>query len=166
MFQYRLLDVIIDPYKRQDAHIKRVITRGNARVLQMGRLLRDKYLSARVKRMLVPSVLRPSLEYGAEVLVPTREHCRAWRSVRFKTARMSMRCPPNTSSDVTRADMGLQLLSSRRDVAKLKWQHRVHGLPAGRLERVLYERGLPPPAHALGRHRRTWRQVVDCIWSG
>ena len=131
---------------------------------KMGRLMRDKHLSARVKRMLVPSVLRPLLEYGAEVLVPTREHCRALRSVRFKTARMFLRCPPNTSLDVTRADTGLQLLSSRRDIAKLKRQHRVHGLPAGRLERVLYERGLPAPAHALGRHRRTWRRVVDCIW--
>ena len=137
----------------------------------MGRLLRDKYLSVRVKRMLVLSVLRLLLEYGAyKVLVPTWEHCGALRSVRFKAAHMFLRCPPRTSSvvtrsDVCRADMGLQLLSSRKDIAKLKWQHRVNRLPAGRLERVLYEHGLPAPAHALGRHRRTWRQVVDCIWS-
>ena len=76
----------------------------------------------------------------------------------------SSHCPPRTSSDVTRADMGLQLLSSRRDIAKLKWQHRLHGLSADRLERVLYDRGLPAPAQARGRHRRTWRQVVDSIY--
>ena len=33
------------------------------------------------------------------------------------------------------------------------------------VETVLYDRGLPAPAQALDRHRRTWRQVVDCIWS-
>ena len=55
-------------------HIKQVITQGNARVLQMGRLLRDRHLSVRVKRMLVLTTLRPLLEYGVEVLVPTREH--------------------------------------------------------------------------------------------
>ena len=33
------------------------------------------------------------------------------------------------------------------------------------VETVLYDRGLPAPAQARGRHRRTWRQVVDCIWS-
>ena len=40
---------------------------------------------------------------------------------------------------MTRADLGVQLLSSRRDIAKLKWQHRLHGLSADRLERVLYD---------------------------
>ena len=73
---------------------------------------------------------------------------------------MILACPPRTSLDVTRADMGLELLSSRRDIAKLKWQHRLHGLSADRLERVLYDRGLPAPALTRGRHRRTWRQVV------
>ena len=82
-----------------------------------------KHLSVRVKRMLVLTALRPLLEYGAEVLVPTSEHCRALESVQLKAARIILRCPPRTSSDVTRADMGLQLLSSRRDIAKLKWQH-------------------------------------------
>ena len=65
------------PDGRPDTHIKQVITQGNARVLQMGKLLRDKHLSVRVKRTLVQSALRPLLEYGAEVLVPTREHDRA-----------------------------------------------------------------------------------------
>ena len=137
---------MITPNGRQDTHIKQVITQGNARVLQMGRLLRDKHLSVRVKRMLVLTALRPLLEHGAEVLVPTREHCRALESVQLKAARMILACPPMTSSDVTRADMGLQLLSSRRDVAKLKWQDRLQGLLADRLERVLYDRGLPAPA--------------------
>ena len=34
------------PDGRQDTHIKHVITQGNARVLQMGRLLRDRHLSS------------------------------------------------------------------------------------------------------------------------
>ena len=33
------------------------------------------------------------------------------------------------------------------------------------VETVLYNRGLPAPAQTRGWHRRTWRQVVDCIWS-
>ena len=66
----------VTPDGRQDTHIKHVITQGNARVLQMGKLLRDKHLSVRVKRMLILTALRPLLEYGAEVLVPTREHIR------------------------------------------------------------------------------------------
>ena len=92
-FEYRHLGVIVTPDGRQDTHIKHVITQGNARVLQMGKLLRDKHLSVRVKRMLVLTALRPLLEYGAEVLVPTREHARALESVQLKAARMILGLP-------------------------------------------------------------------------
>ena len=119
VFQYRHLGVIITPDGRQDMHIKQVITQGNAHVLQMGKLQRDKHLSVRVKRILVLTALCPLLEYGAEVFVPTREHCRALESVQLKATRMILRCPSRTPSDDTRADMGLQLLSSPRDFAKL-----------------------------------------------
>ena len=94
VFQYRHVGIIITPDGRQDIQIKRVITQGNARVLQMGRLLRGKHLSVRVKHMLVLTALRPLLEYGAEVLVPTREHCSALESVQLKAARVILRCPP------------------------------------------------------------------------
>ena len=77
---------------------------------------------------------------------------------------MILGCPPRTSSDATRADLGLQLLSSRRDVAKLKWQHRLHGLSAHRLERVLYDQRLQAVVQTRGRHRRTWDQVINTIW--
>ena len=108
-------------------------------------LLRDKHLSVRVRRMLVFTALRPLLKYGAEVLVPTIVHARALESVQLKAARMIMACPSRTSSHVLKADLGVQLLSSRRDIAKLKWQHRMQSLPADRLERVLYDRGQQPP---------------------
>ena len=80
----------------------------------------------RVKRVLVLITLRPLLEYGAEVLVPTKEHARALEGVQLKAARMILGCPLRASSDVTQAKLGPQLLSSRRDIAKLKWQHRLH----------------------------------------
>ncbi len=70
MLQYKHLGIIITPDGRQDTHIKHVITQGNARVLQMGKLLRDKHLSVRVKRMLTLTALRPLLEYGLGAVPP------------------------------------------------------------------------------------------------
>ena len=75
-----------------------------------------------------------------------------------------MGCPSRTSSDVLRADLGVQLLSSRRDIAKLKWQHRLQSLPADRLERVLCDRGHQAPVQARGRSRCMWSQVVGATW--
>ena len=106
VLQYKHLGVIVTPDGRQDTHIKHVITQGNARVLQMGKLLRNKHLSVRVKRVLTLTALRPLLEYAAEVLVPTKEHARALESVQLKDARMILVCPSRASSDVTRADLG------------------------------------------------------------
>ena len=90
VFHFRHLGVIITPDGRQDTHIKQVITQGSACVLQMGRLLHDKHLFVRVKRMLVLTALRPLLEYGAEVLVLTAEQYRALESVQLKAARMML----------------------------------------------------------------------------
>ena len=69
--------------------------------------------------------------------------------------------PSRISSDVVRAGVELQLSSSYRDSAKLNWQHRLHGLPADKLERVLYDQDLPAPAQARDRTRRMWSQVVS-----
>ena len=55
-------------------------------------------------------------------------------------------------------------MSSCRDIAKLKWQHRLQGLPADRLERVLYDCGQQPPVQAKGRSKCMWSQVVGATW--
>ena len=87
-------------------------------------------------------------------LVPTREHAKASESVQLKADRMILGCPLRTSSHVARADLGVRLFSSRRDIATPLWQHRLHGLSADRLERVLYDGGLQAPAQGRGRNRR------------
>jgi len=92
--------------------------------------------------MLALSALRLLLEYGTEVLVPTRKHAKASESVQLQDALMILGCKSRTLSDITRANLGVQLLSSRKDIAKLKWQHGLHGLLVDRLEGVLYDQGL------------------------
>ena len=64
--------------------------------------------------------------------------------VQLEAAPMVLASPSQSSSDVTKAYLGLQPLSCRTDIAKLKWQHRLHGLSADRLERVLYDQVLQP----------------------
>ena len=84
----------------------------------------------RVKRLLMLTALRPCLEYAAEVLAPNAAQSRALESVQLKAARMILGCPTLTSSEAVRGDLMLPLLSSRRDIARLKWQHKVHHMSA------------------------------------
>ena len=142
-------------------HIRQVITHSCA--LQMKRLLRDKHFSERVKHTLILTAPRLFLEYGAELLVPTKEHARAFRGLQLKAAPIILHCLPTTFSDITTADIRLQLLSPFRSIAK--WlQRSLCGLPADRLYRYSYDHGLPDPVQAQRRHRRKWRQAEDCIW--
>ena len=116
----------------------------------------------RIMRMLMLTALRPCLEFASEVLVPSSVHCRALESVQLKAARLILGCPTLTASEAVRGDLHLSLLSSRRDIAKLKWQHRLHRLPNSRLEKVLYLREVPRGTR--GRNKKLFIQTCDQLW--
>jgi hypothetical protein len=161
--EFMHLGVLVSADGSHDAHFQRGIKQGNARVAAMKPLFTDAYLTVRVKRLLLLTALRPCLEYASEVLVPTTTQSRALESVQLKAARMILGCPTLTGSEAVRGDLDLPLLSSRRDVAKLKWQHRLHALPASRFESILYSQEVPRGVR--GRQRRLFGQVCDDIWS-
>ena len=146
----------------QDGHFQRIIKQGNARVAAMEPLLTDAHLTMRIKRLLMLTALRPCLAFASEVLVPSRVHCRALESVQLKAARLILGCPTLTASEAVRGDLHLSLLSSRRDIAKLKWQHRLQSFADSRLEKVLYLQAVPRGTR--GRKRKLFTQTCDQIW--
>ena len=160
--EYMHLGVLVSSDGSHDAHLQRIIKQGNARVAAMKPLLGDAHLTMRIKRLLMLTALRPCLEYASEVLVPSSVHCRALESVQLKAARLILGCPTLTASEAVRGDLHLSLLSSRRDVAKLKWQHRLQSLADSRLEKVLYLRTVPRGIR--GRKRKLFTQTCDQIW--
>ena len=50
-----------------DTHIKKLIQNGKQKVNQLNSIISNRYINLSVRRMLLLSVLRPSLEYGSEV---------------------------------------------------------------------------------------------------
>ena len=80
---------------------------------------RDINLSAH--RLLLLSVVRPSLEYGSEIWEGNKSQVDALESVLLKGAKKILGCSSKTCNEAVRGDMGLQTLKSRRDRAKLKW---------------------------------------------
>ena len=156
------LGVLVSADGSYDAHFQRAVKQGNAQVAAVTPLFRDAYLTVRIKRLLLLTALRPCLEYASDVLVPTTQS-RALEAVELKAARRYLGCPTLIGSEAVREDLDLPLLNSRRDVAKLKWQHRLHALPASRFESFLYSQEVPRGVR--GRQRRLFGQVCDDIWS-
>ena len=78
---------------------------------------RDIDLTAR--RLLLISVVRPTLEYGIEVWEGTCNKA-ALESVMIGGAKRILGCSSRTCNEAVRGDMGLDSLQGRRDKAKLK----------------------------------------------
>ena len=66
-------------------------------------------------RLLLISVVRPTVEYGSEVWEGNKAQAAVFESV------MIAGCSSSTCNEAVRGDMGLDSLQGRRDKAKLKW---------------------------------------------
>ena len=94
---------------------------------------RDIDLTAR--RLLLISVVRPTLEYGSEVWEGNKAQAAALESVMIGGAKRILGCSSRTCNEAVRGDMGLDSLQGRRDKAKLKWWYKVATMPEHRYSR-------------------------------
>ena len=123
---------------------------------------RDIDLTAR--RLLLISVVRPTLEYGSEVWEGNKAQAAALESVMIGGAKRILGCSSRTCNEAVRGDMGLDSLQGRRDKAKLKWWYKVATMPEHRYSRKLFvqEWNVKP---RRGRQRKYWCKVVDHLFS-
>ena len=119
---------------------------------------RDINLSAR--RLLLLSVIRPSIECGSEVWENNKGQTNALESIVLGGAKKVLGCCSKTYSEAVRGDMGLETLKSRRDKAKLKW---LATMPQDRYPKQLFsqEWNVKP---CRGRQRKSWGKVIDDIF--
>ena len=74
-------------------------------------------------RLLLLSVIRPSIEYGSEVWEGNKSQAGSLESIISDGAKWihAIGCSSKTCNEAVRGNMGLDTLQSRRDRAKLKW---------------------------------------------
>ena len=113
---------------------------------------RDINLSAR--RLLLLSVIRPSIEYGSEVWESNKGQTNALESVVLGGAKNILGCSSKTCNEAVRGDMGLETLQSRRDKAKLKWWYNLATIPQDRYPKQLL---------TLGAHAQRGLQYLVCV---
>ena len=66
-----------------DIHEKRVISNGKKKVNQLHSILSNRNINLRAQRLLLLSVLRPSIEYGSEVWKCSKTQTSALESILF-----------------------------------------------------------------------------------
>ena len=89
--------------------------------LHFSAFISNRYVNLSAHRLLLLSVIRPSIEYGSEVWEGNKSQARSLESIILDGAKRILGYPSKTCNEAVRGDMGLDTLQSRRDRAKLKW---------------------------------------------
>ena len=149
-----------------DAHIRKVLDGGRKKVNQFHSVISNRNINLSARRLLLFSVVRPSLEYGNEVWECNKNQAAALESVMLGGAKRILGCSSKTCNEAVRGDMGLGLeeLQGRRDRAKLKWWYKLITLSEDRYPRKLFSNvwSVKP---RRGRQRKVWSRVVDGLFA-
>ena len=78
-----------------------------------------------VKRQVILSILRPSLEYGSEVWRCTTSQSKALDAVLLAACRKTLSCSSKTCSEAVWGDLGIEPLNLRRSKRKVVWVSRL-----------------------------------------
>ena len=143
---------------------KRVLQNGRKKISQVHSIISNRDIDLTARRLLLISVVRPTLEYGSEVWEGNKAQAAALESVMIGGAKRILGCSSRTCNEAVRGDMGLDSLQGRRDKAKLKWWYKVATMPEYRYSRKLFvqEWNVKP---RRGRQRKYWCKVVDHLFS-
>ena len=94
-------------------------------VNQLNSIISNRYINLSARRLLLLSVLRPSLEYGSEVWEGNKSQAASLESIMLGGAKRVLGCSSKTSNEAIWGDMGLEFLQDRRDKHKLSWWYKV-----------------------------------------
>ena len=119
---------------------------------------RDINLSAR--RLLLLSVIMPSIEYGEEVWEGNKSQVDALESIILGGAKRILGCSSKTCNE---AGKGLETLKSRRDRAKIKWWYKLATMPEDRFPKQLFSQEWDQKPRR-GRQKKTWGRVIDDLF--
>ena len=115
-----------------DMHIKKLLYIGREKVNQLYKVISNRNVNLSSHRLLLLSVIRPSIEYDSEVWEGNKRQAGSLESITLDGAKRILGCSSKTSNEAVRGDMGLDTLQSCRDRAKLKWWYKLAPLPVNR----------------------------------
>ena len=116
-------------------YIKKLLDNGRKRVNQLHKAISNKNVSLCARRLLLLSVIRPSIEYVWE---GNKSQAVCLESLILDGAKQILGWSSKTCNEAVRGDMGLDKLQSRRDRAKLKWWYKLATLPEDRYLKHLF----------------------------
>ena len=113
-----------------------------------------------MQRLLLLSVVRPSLEYGSEIWDCSKSQARELDSILFREANKILGCSSKTCNEAVWGDMGSDTLKSERDRVKVKWWYKVCRLPDNGYPKQLLSQEWEIKSRK-GRQGKTWSRTIE-----
>ena len=113
-------------------HVKKLLDRGRKIVNRLHKVISNRNINLSAHRLLLLSVIRPSIEYDSEVWEGNKSQAGSLESIILDGSKWILACSSKTCNEAVREDMGLDALQNRRDRAKLKWWYKLAKLPEDR----------------------------------
>ena len=139
--------------------MKRGISNGRGRLMSFTVLLGNRNINLSAQRLLLLSVLRPSVEYGSEVWKCNKGQASALESILLGGAKR-LGCSYKTCNEAVRGNMALEILRSHRDKAKFTWWYKLASTSVRRYPRKLLNEVWEVKPRR-GRQRKPWNKYVD-----
>ena len=117
--QYKYLGVIITNKLLWDQHISKVVNDGKKALQGVRRLLSQKQLPMKIKRLALTAVVRAKLEYGTQIWYCNSAQAKALESIQHTGCVLILRTNVKSSRLALRTILGLPSLLARRDMMKL-----------------------------------------------
>ena len=146
-----------------DGHIKKVLDCGRKKVNQLHSVISNRDINLSARRLLLLSVVRPSLEYGSEVWEGNKSQAAALESVLLGGGKRILGCSSKTCNEAVRGDLGIDTLQGRRDKAKLKWWYKLVTMPEDRYPKKLFSQDWNIKPHR-GRQRKVWSRIINDLF--
>ena len=93
--------------------IKKLFDNGRKKVNQLHKVISNRNVNLSSHRLLLLSVIRPSIEYGSEVWEGNKSQARSLESIVLDGAKRILGCSSKTCNEAVRGDMVLDTLQSR-----------------------------------------------------
>ena len=122
----------------------------------MHSVISNRGVNLSARRLLLLSVVRPTLEYGSEVWEGNKSQTAALQSVMLGGAKRILGCSSKTCNEAVRGDMGLETIQGRRDKSKLKVWYKLASMSEDR--KVFSQDWDAKPRR--GRQRKVWSRLV------
>ena len=140
-----------------DGHIKKVLDCGRKKVNQLHSVISNRDINLSACRLLLLSVVKPSVEYGSEVWEGNKSQTAA---VLLGGGKRILGCSSKTCNEAVRGDLGIDTL---QDKAKLKWWYKLVTMPEDRYPKKLFSQDWNIKPHR-GRQRKVWSRIINDLF--